>query len=262
MILTKVKVPALKATGDDYNLTIDNAGNMKSEQKPTIPSDISDLTDNSNTIPENLDDLGDVVITTPIATNSLHFDGTNWVNADKRNLLGHLSLANHPFLNIQTVPPGEAPITTFVKIGDPSDTGTTQVKNILKTGKVYNVDIKIIIETETEGGIFELKLNGDVTYWDTDLTIETYGNLEMQTSMGVPEPTDVKYIGVGGVQRIYISDVPRTFSILRINGKIDTTTASDTELSVSLRNIDTISATDFSHIEIRKGTLIHSTLCN
>jgi hypothetical protein len=180
----------------------------------------------------------------------------------KKNLISFLP-SDQVYLNEQTTPTGEQPITDYVKLGDPSNTGTTAFKNILLSGKQYYIDIKILVEALEEGRYFDIKINGDNSLWATEMTIERGLNVYFtETNYTTILTENTKYIGIDGQQRFYIADNPAVMSTIRITGYIATQTAEDTELSISVRNSETISADDEAPITILKSSIIHSTLCN
>lgn len=247
--------------------------------KPPIPGDIADLTDITDIIPTldfkfkiSADDTTpNYAISKIIAGDGIDVlkegalsDESLKIYNTKKNLLAYLNVENHPFFNIQTTPPGEPAITDFVKIGDVAEppSGDTTFKVVLKSGMTYDIDIKLIVEAVEESYKFELLLNGENTLWATGLTIEVGDNLKFTDSSNAIQETYLKYITLNTAQRIQIYDNPRQFSFVRISGRIETQTAPDTELSISARNVETVLATDDTHVEFRANSIISAKLCN
>jgi len=191
-------------------------------------------------------------------------DAKDYIKNKIKNLIWYTS-APQPFFNIQTTPPGEPPITEFVKIGDLGDppTGETNFKNILLgNSKQYYVDINILLEGLEEGRKFELRVNGNSALWSSKLTCQTGFNLKFTTVTNTIIETNIRYLVIGDAVRFQIYDNPTQFTNIRITGYINTQTAPDTELSVSCRNVDTISDTLDTPVTIQVDSIIHSTICN
>lgn len=189
------------------------------------PTDISEFTDTTGLIPDDLSDLTDTTGIIP------------------ENLASFMTNATQSFSNIQDVSSPIVPSTSFVKIDDNDENGTTVFTMSFLQGKRYKFDAKVMIANISEALLYEIRVDGNAS-WNSTLFIKKGQNSVFTDGYEPPvdTTTDYRHLELNVAQQFKVSDVASAFTAIEISGTIDTLISADV-VTISMRNTSTVQAT-------------------